>query len=933
MEKFNVGKRACIIVLSCVATALTSSAQTLATLVNFDGTNGSAPAASLIQASDGNLYGTTQYGGTVNGCEGGFSACGTVFKITTGGTLTTLHTFTYGDGAWPVSPLVQGTDGNFYGTNQGEGDSGGKGVIFKMTPSGTVTMLYSGFTLVAGLVQGRDGNFYGTFPRIYNDGTVFNITPSGTLTTLYTFSGTDGNNPQAGLILATDGNFYGTTANGGTSNNCGYGCGTVFKMTPSGSLTTLHSFNLKDGQTVIAGLVEGTDGNFYGTNMGGGTGAGNAGTVFKITPSGTLTTLYNFCSQTGCTDGYQPRAALAQGSDGNFYGTTSGGGTYGKGTIFTITPSGTLTTLYSFCPQSGCADGSFPVAGLVQASDGNFYGTTQQGGTNNLGTVFRFSAPQVYNLSVSKYGSGTVTSGDGHINCGSTCSFYYVDGSVVTLTATPSSGYTFTGWSGCDSAHGNSCTLTMNSARTVSASFTPSGSAYAVTVSTMGGGIGTVTSGDGQINCQPYCSGNYAGGGTATLTAVAGWQSNFAGWQGCDYSQGNLCKVTVMSARNVTATFGGNFAGLRFVPVTPCRVADTRNPSGTFGGPPISGSTSRDFPIPQSACNIPSTAMAYSLNVTVVPHGSLGFLTVWPAGVQQPLVSLMNSYDGRVKANAAIVPAGDAPHNEAISVFASDTTDVILDINGYFEPAGNNSALAFYPVAPCRVVDTRNPNGPLGGPFIAGNSSRDFPVLSSNCKLPQAAQGYSMNFTAVPLGPLGFLTIWPSDQQQPYVSTLNAYSGGAVANAAVVPAAKNGDISVFVSDDSDVVIDVNGYFAPVAQGGLSLYPVTPCRVMDTRNTSGIFLGELTASVAGSPCSLPLTAQAYVLNATVVPTGPLGFLALWPDGQSQPVVSTLNAYDGAVTSNMAIVPTTNGLVDSYASDLTQLLLDIASYFAP
>jgi len=138
---------------------------------------------------------------------------------------------------------------------------------------------------------------------------------------------------------------------------------------------------------------------------------------------------------------------------------------------------------------------------------------------------------------------------------------------------------------------------------------------------------------------------------------------------------------------------------------------------------------------------------------------------------------------------------------------------------------------------------------------------------------------------------------------------------------------------VFVSNDSDVVIDVNGYFAPLAQNGLSLYPVTPCRVIDTRNTPGLFFEELTADIAGSPCRPPFTAQAYVLNATVVPPGPLGFLSLWPDGQAQPLVSTLNAYDGAVTSNMAIVPTANGLVDSFATDLTNLLLDISSYFAP
>ena len=167
----------CIVSAFCAAAVIASPAQTLTTLVSFDYTNGSNPAAPLIQASDGNLYGTTEYGGPISGCEGGFNPCGTVFKITPNGTLTTLHTFIYSDGAWPVSPVVQGSDGNFYGTNVGEGDSGGAGAIFKMTPSGTVTVLDS-VSSPAGLVQGRDGNFYGTTPRSYTDGTVFKITPA-----------------------------------------------------------------------------------------------------------------------------------------------------------------------------------------------------------------------------------------------------------------------------------------------------------------------------------------------------------------------------------------------------------------------------------------------------------------------------------------------------------------------------------------------------------------------------------------------------------------------------------------------------------------------------------------------------------------------------------------------------------------------------------
>jgi len=368
---------------------------------------------------------------------------------------------------------------------------------------------------------------------------------------------------------------------------------------------------------------------------------------------------------------------------------------------------------------------------------------------------------------------------------------------------------------------------------------------------------------------------------------------------------------------------------LQFIPLTPCRVADTRNANGPFGGPPISGGTSRDFVVPNSQCGVPPAAAAYSLNVTVVPHGALGYLTVWPTGQDQPTVSTLNSADGRIKANAAIVPAGIGG---AISIFASNTTDVVLDINGYFMPA-TLSTLAFYPLQPCRVVDTRWSNGPLGGPFLQGGVPRDFPVTASACNIPASAQAYSFNFTAVPRGPLGYLATWPAGQNQPTVSTLNALTGVTTANAAIVPAGSNGDINVLVSNDSDTVIDINGYFAPAAPAGLSLYALAACRVLDTRKTKGLFSGTIGVNVAGSPCGVAGTAQAFVLNATVVPQGALGYLTLWPDGESQPVTSTLNAIDGAVTSNMAIVPTTNGWIDAFASNPTQLILDSSSYFGP
>jgi hypothetical protein len=371
---------------------------------------------------------------------------------------------------------------------------------------------------------------------------------------------------------------------------------------------------------------------------------------------------------------------------------------------------------------------------------------------------------------------------------------------------------------------------------------------------------------------------------------------------------------------------------VQFVPVTPCRVVDTRNADGPFGGPELTTGETRSFAILSGPCTgIPATASAYSLNVTVVPPGPLGYLTIWPAGEGQPTVSTLNSLDGRIKANAAIVPAGSSG---AVSVYVNNTTNVVLDIDGYFEPS-SSASLEFYPLTPCRVVDTRGATGTLGGPSLVAKTERDFPVKDGLCSIPETAMAYSLNFTVIPPtgGTLAYLTVWPQGETQPLVSTLNDLTGTVVANAAIVPAGASGEVAVYPSDDTNLVIDVNGYFAAPGTGGYSLYAVTPCRVLDTRKTTGEFTGELTVKVTGSSCAPPSTAKGFVFNATVIPSGDLGYLTLWPDGESQPVVSTLNALDGDITSNMAIVPNSDGETDSFASGTTQLVLDISAYFAP
>ena len=373
---------------------------------------------------------------------------------------------------------------------------------------------------------------------------------------------------------------------------------------------------------------------------------------------------------------------------------------------------------------------------------------------------------------------------------------------------------------------------------------------------------------------------------------------------------------------------------LQLVPVSPCRLVDTRPQHG--GNGPIPGGTSQSFILTGiSGCNIPATAVAYSLNVTAVPQGPLGYLTIWPTGETQPVVSTLNSVDGRVKANAAIIGAGTGG---AVSVYVTNTTDAVLDIDGYFAPA-IDSALAFYPLTPCRVVDTRPQHG--GGGPIPGGTTQDFPILDiPGCVVPATAQAYSLNVTAVPPGPLGYLTVWPKGGSQPTVSTLNDQTGTIVANAAIVPAGTGGDISVFPLNDTNLVIDIDGYFAPPATGGLALYAVIPCRVFDTRSGGGQpFSGTLAppVDVENSPCHPSSQALAYALNATVVPQEALGYLTLWPAGVLQPLASTLNAFDGFITNNMAIVPTDlgpdYGKINAFASGTTHLVLDISGYFAP
>jgi hypothetical protein len=361
-------------------------------------------------------------------------------------------------------------------------------------------------------------------------------------------------------------------------------------------------------------------------------------------------------------------------------------------------------------------------------------------------------------------------------------------------------------------------------------------------------------------------------------------------------------------------------------------VADTRNADGPFGGPPLAGGTTRNFSIGASSCGVPPNAAAYALNLTAVPLGPLGFLSVWPAGQSLPSVSTLNSSDGRIRANAAIVPAGA---NGAISVFASNATHVIVDVNGYFVPA---SGLAYYPVGPCRLADTRIGTGAFGGPPLDAGVTRNFPVLAGPCGIPATAQAYTFNITAVPHGPLGFVSVWGAGGGQPGASTLNAPTGAVTSNLAIVRAGAGGAISIMASNATDIILDITGYFGPPGPGSLDFYTMQPCRIVDTRNSPGPFGGPIlgaqearTFLAPWSSCSIPVSAKAYSLNATAVPPAPVGFLTLWGDG-GMPNVSTLNSSDGAIVPNAVVLPIgPNGSISAFVSNASHLILDIDGYF--
>jgi uncharacterized repeat protein (TIGR03803 family) len=396
MNRFKQGfKLLCTLFFFC---AIPVFAQAFGVLANFAGTDQAGN--SVVQAADGNLYGTTVYGGPSND--------GTVYRVSLTGTITTLYNFcslpSCADGSQPYFGLTLGADGNLYGTTNFGGTSNA-GTVFKITLGGTLTTLHTfdgsdGCTPQGGLMLANNGYFYGTTFACGSAGvgTLYAIKANGTFHTLHNFkrNSLDGGNPYTVPMQASDGNLYGVAYDGGSDD-----AGVVYKVTPANVLSTLYNFcaggpPCNDGDYPLAGLAEGPDGNLYGTTAHGVTNCpyyDGCGGVFRITTGGALTLLHGFNGP----DGAFPISALTVGNDGVLYGTTSEGGasancTGACGTIYSMTTGGTFTSLYSFCLVSGCPDGYYPGGDpLYQETNGTFYDTTPYGGTANVGVVYTFS--------------------------------------------------------------------------------------------------------------------------------------------------------------------------------------------------------------------------------------------------------------------------------------------------------------------------------------------------------------------------------------------------------------------------------------------------------------------------------------------------------------------------------------------------------------
>ena len=655
---------------------------------NFDG--------GLIQASDLNFYGAASSPND-----------GIIYQVTPGGAEKAFYNFcsqtSCTDGNAPGDGLTEGSDGYLYGTTKG-GGLFNDGLAYKVSLAGNLTKLYSfclqtncddGENPQSALVQGADGNYYGlTYDggngtEGGNDGTLFKITSSGSFTLLYSFcsvgSCSDGIRPTGQLLQAADGNFYGVTA-GTCANVCSYG--TVFKVTSAGVLTTLYTFchlnDCADGENPSGYLVQAGDGNLYGYTYGGGDN-GNYGTIFQVTPAGTVNTFYSFCSVTSssiCLDGSVPYDGLVVGSDGNLYGMTSAGGANNAGTLFQMTLGGVLTTLYNFCSVGGsdCTDGSNPATLLIQGSDGNFYGATDGGGANAHGVFYKLAAapalaapvqvslssnltspgtPVTLNWSVSNAFSTTMQQCYAHIVGTSTGAGTWSGLQPGTLSAgvysgslaiTPTTSGTYTYALTCGGRESNSATLTVQgqaTLATISASPTSATVGQSVTLTATVSGAGDTPTGTVSFYSRGVLLNTATlSGGVATYTA-----STATGVGPATYA--------VYAVYNGGPTYNGTISGPTNVVITkaPTAVALTATPNPVTQGSDIT-LTAAVTRSAGGASGVPTGTVVFSfgsatLGSVILDNSGVASVTLSTANAPMNTYGITARYSGDTDDNAS----------------------------------------------------------------------------------------------------------------------------------------------------------------------------------------------------------------------------------------------------------------------------------------
>jgi hypothetical protein len=443
----------------------------------------------------------------------------------------------------------------------------------------------------------------------------------------------------------------------------------------------------------------------------------------------------------------------------------------------------------------------------------------------------------------------------------------------------------------------------------------------------------TMNPATGAISGQPASAGTF--GATVTVTDSA--------------NNTSMARYPFIIQRNAAQS-----PKLSYVPLAPCRLMETRaeynfeGRTGSFGPPFVGRGETRSLTVSSSAvCPIPASARALVLNVTLIPRAPVDFVTVYPGDEDPPEYWTVRSLDQQIVANSAIVRVGG---DRTVRVFSSGEADVLIDVSGYFTDSTAQPNLVFYPVTPCRAVETRidyrSPAGPFGPPSLNAAETRRFRMPAApGCSIPANAAAYSATVTVVPPGPLAYLTAWPAGTAQPNVSSINSFAGRVLANNLIIPAGADGAIDVFAYDRTDVIVDINGYFAPDdGVNGLYFYPLVQCRIADSTGTaySGAF-GEpiyndettRTLPIRSSPqcVSIPVSAKAYAVNVTAIPNGsPMPFLTAWPTGQPRPNASILNAFQGQTVSNSALIPAgVDGSIDIFAFRRTHVVVEVSGYF--